>query len=122
MDDNEVAVGKIYLNKDGVTFRYIYDNETNTKSWIYVQSHNLGKKHHCTKYADCNYCHWQRKHMFKKDVIREATEEEYAKLADLVALFKKDVEDNYKSEKQLMLESYSKEELINELERRKTAV
>jgi hypothetical protein len=111
MDAEEYKAGQIYLNADGVTFRYIYKAEENYKGWLYIDSHLLGQDHHSTDYYDCGYCKWQRKHRFEKDIIREATPEEYQSLQPLVDKFNKDLEDNNKTERQKTLESYTDLEL-----------
>jgi hypothetical protein len=57
--------------------------------------------------------------MFKKDVLREATPEEYQMLQPLVDKLNKDFEDNDKTERQRILELYSDQELNSEILRRK---
>jgi hypothetical protein len=60
--------------------------------------------------------------MFKKDVLREATPEEYQMLQPLVDKLHKDFEDNDKTERQRILESYSDQELDSEILRRKVII
>jgi hypothetical protein len=115
----DLTVGKIFLNNDGITFRYIFKIEEDYKKWVYINSHNLGKKHEKTAFYDCDDCNWQRLHMFRKNVVREATPEEYKNLQPLVERFEIDLENAGKKNRQLMLESYTETELLGELERRK---
>jgi len=119
MSAEQYKVGQIYLNADGVSFRCVFKIEENYNGWLYICSHNLGQDHRSTEYHDCRNCHWQRPHVFRRFVLREATPEEYQSLQPLVDKFNKDFEDNNKTERQKTLESFTDLEISSEITRRK---
>jgi hypothetical protein len=120
MDTKGYQDGQIYLKADGATFRYIFGFDDDHSNYlVHIKSHDLGKDHRLAEYGSCRYCHEQRIHMFKKDVLREATPEEYQMLQPLVDKLNKDFEDNDKTERQRILELYSDQELNSEILRRK---